>query len=195
LKVREYTYTNSNNTIEFTDECSECGEDIEYKLNSTGLFYEFPDDELIEKYWDAENEKWIIDPSEYGLDSDEIILYTPKLGKDEAILEWATNRVRSGAKLDETFIKFVVWMLPKIPRDTQLADRAIQKAYKEYKSWDIDTFTFMNDVVNNITINPSEKLRVMCPHCSQEATSNVQFPNGIKVLFETQTRVKKFGTR
>jgi hypothetical protein len=56
-------------------------------------------------------------------------------------------------------------------------------------------FTFMNDVIRNITINQSEKLRVECPYCGQEATSTVQFPNGIKVLFEVKSSAKKFGSR
>ena len=193
LKVREYTYFNNQNQIEFTDACSACDEDIEYKLSSEGLFYEFPDDDLIEKYWDGE--KWEIDPQEYDVDHEVVYLYTPKLGKDEVIIDWASNKVRNKQKLDETFIKFLIWLLPKPIKDSQLLERQIQKIYKEYKSWDINMFTFMNDVINNITINPSEQLKTKCPYCGQEATSTVQFPNGIKVLFEAQTTAKKFGSR
>lgn len=193
LKVREYTYSQGQNKVEFTDECSECNTDITYDLTAENLFYEFPDDDLVEKYW--EDGVWKIDPKEYDVDYDPIVLYTPTLGKDEAIIEWATAQVRAKKKLDETFIKFLVWMLPKASKDVQMLDRQIQKLYKEYKNWDINMFSFMNDVINNITINPSEKLRVKCPNCGQEATSTVQFPNGIKVLFETRTTAKKFGSR
>jgi hypothetical protein len=56
-------------------------------------------------------------------------------------------------------------------------------------------FGFMQDVVRNITINPSEKLRQVCPHCGAEVTSNVQFPNGIKAIFNVATKAKKFGSR
>lgn len=193
LKVREYTYSQGQNKIEFTDECSECNTDITYELTAKNLFYEFPDDDLVEKYWC--DGVWKIDPREYDVDHAPITLYTPTLGKDEAIIEWATTQVRAKKKLDETFIKFLVWMLPKASKDAQMLDRQIQKIYKEYKDWDINMFSFMNDVINNITINPSEKLRVKCPNCNQEATSTVQFPNGIKVLFETKTTAKKFGSR
>ena len=41
LKVREYTYAQGQNNIEFEDECSECGTDIHYELKSTSMFYEF----------------------------------------------------------------------------------------------------------------------------------------------------------
>ena len=192
LKVREYTFSNGAN-IEFTDACSECEEDITFKLTSDSLYYEFPDDDLVEKYW--ANGRWEIDPSEYNVDHEPITLYTPKLGKDDAIIEWATNRARNKQKIDETFLKFLVWLLPKPSRDPQMLDRQIQKIYAEYKEWDVDMFEFMDDVINNITINPSEKLRCKCPHCSQEATSQVQFPNGVKVLFKTESKVKKFGSR
>lgn len=193
LKVREYTFTNGESKIEFTDTCSECDEEIVFKLTSDSLFYEFPDDELIEKYWTGE--AWEIDPNEYNVNASQVTLYTPTLAKDEAIIEWATHKIQNKQKIDETFIKFLTWMLPKPSRDIQMLDRQIQKIYKEYKDWNIDMFQFMNDVINNITINPSEQLRTKCPHCSQEATSTVQFPNGIKVLFEVKSNVKKFGSR
>ena len=193
LKVREYTFSKGESKIEFEDSCSECEEDMKYTLTSDSLFYEFPDEDLIEKYWVGG--KWEIDPSEYGVNHDPITLYTPKLGKDDAIIEWATARVRNKQKIDETFLKYLVWLLPKASRDPQMLDRQIQKIYREYKEWDIDMFQFMDDVINNITINPSEKLRCKCPHCGAEATSNVQFPNGIKVLFKTESNIKKFGSR
>lgn len=192
LKVREYTFSNNSN-VEFTDACSECGEDITFKLTSDALFYEFPDEDLVEKYW--VNGRWEIDPSEYNVDHEPITLYTPKLGKDDAIIEWATNRARNEQKFDETFLKFLVWLLPNPSRDPQMLDRQIQKIYNEYKDWSIDMFEFMDDVINNITINQSEKLRCKCPHCGQEATSQVQFPDGVKVLFKTESKVKKFGSR
>ena len=195
LKVREYTYASSQkNTIDFNDDCSECEQDMTFVLNSYSLFYEFPDDVLVEKYWNGS--EWVIDPQEYNVDHDVITLYPPTLGKDEAIINWATEKYRQdNKKPDETFIKFLIWLLPKAVKDAQLLDRQIQNIYKDYKSWSIDLFTFMTDVVNNITINPSEQLRAKCPHCGQEATSTVQFPNGVKVLFEAQTNVKKFGSR
>lgn len=193
LKVREYTFTTGESKIEFTDACSECSEDITYTLTSDNLFYEFPDDDLIEKYWG--DGVWTIDPREYDVEWDPIVLHTPKLGKDEAIIDWATARGRNGQKIDENFIEMLVWMLNKPSKDPQMLDRQIQKIYAEYKSWTVDMHSFMKDVVKNITINPSEKLRQTCPHCSMEATSTVQFPNGIKELFNVGSKVKKFGSR
>lgn len=193
LKVREYTFAQGEAKIEFDDACSECDEDITYALRSDALFYEFPDDEIIEKYWNGS--EWVIDPREYDVDHDPITLYTPKLGKDEAIINWATNKARNKQKLDETFIKFLVWMINKPSKDDQLLDRQIRKCQSDYKAWNIETFEFINDVINNITINPSEKMRCVCPHCGKETVSTVQFPNGVKVLFVTERKAKKFGSR
>jgi hypothetical protein len=193
LKIREVTFVSGEQKIEFEDTCSECEEDLFYTLKSSSLFYEFPDDDLIENYWNGET--WVIDPSDYDLEDPVITLYTPTIGKDQAIIDWATAKVRAGGKIDETFINFLVWMLPKASKDAQMLDRQIQKLYKEYKNWSVDMFSFMQDVVRNITINPSEKLRQVCPHCGAEVTSNVQFPNGIKAIFNVTTKAKKFGSR
>jgi hypothetical protein len=194
LKIREYTFSQGENKVTFTDSCENCGEDIDFSLTSEGLFYEFPDEDLIKKYWNGE--VWYIDPTEYDVAHEPVTLYTPKLGKDQAIIDWAIARQRNNQKIDETFIKFLPWLCSELStKDARLLDQQIQKAYNEYKSWDLDMFHFMDDVINNITINPSEKLRQTCPHCDQEVTSAVQFPSGIKVLFEIKSRAKKFGTR
>lgn len=194
LKVREYTFVTGENKIEYTDTCENCDEDITFTLNSTSLTYEFPDDELIEKYWDGD--KWYIDPQEYDVPAAPVTLYTPKLGKDQAIIDWAIAQARMGKKdLDEGFIKFLVWMISKPSRDPQNFESQVRQAKNTYKSWDIEMHSFMNDVINNITINPSEKLSVKCPYCGAEVTSQVQFPNGVKALFQTAKKAKKFGSR
>lgn len=193
LKVREYTFSTGEAKIEFTDECTECGQEMQYTLTSDALHYEFPDENLVNDYWNGS--EWVINPREYDVDHDPITLYTPTLGKDSAIIEWAVAKQREGGKQpDERFIEMLVWMLDKPSRDLGMLDRQIQKLYKEYKSWDVDMFGFMRDVIKNITINPSENLSMRCPHCGQETISGVQFPNGINTLFGS-SKAKKFGSR
>lgn len=193
LKVREVTFVNGEAKIQFTDSCSECDQEIDYTLTSHGLFYEFPDEDLIDQYWNGM--AWNIDPSEYDVDHEPITLYTPTLGKDHAIIDWATAKMRAEQKLDENFIRFLPWLLNRPAKDMQVFDRQIETLYKQYKGWSITMYEFMDDVIRNITINPSERLRVTCPHCGQEATSTVRFPDGVKVLFKTESKAKKFGSR
>lgn len=193
LKVREITFVNGESKVQFDDACSECDHDITYTLTPDALFYEFPDDELIDKYWDGKT--WNIDPEEYDVSHAPVQLYTPTLGKDQVILDWATAKARANQKLDENFVRFLPWMLSKPAKDMQVLDRQIESLHKEYKSWTIEMFEFMEDVIRNITINPSEQLRTMCPNCGQEAISTVRFPNGIKTLFKAETKAKKFGSR
>ncbi len=193
LKVREYTFSRGEQKIEYTDQCENCEEELVFTLNSASLTYEFPDDDLM-KYWDGK--KWVIDPREYNVDADPITLYPPTLGKDQAIIDWAIARARMGKReLDENFIKFLIWMISKPSRDAQNFDTQVRQAHAVYKSWSLDMHEFMTDVINNITINPSEKLSTKCPHCGAEVTSQVQFPNGVKALFKTESKVKKFGSR
>ncbi len=193
LKVREYTFVHGESKIEYTDQCENCDEDITFTLNSSSLTYEFPDDDIM-KYWDGK--KWTIDPREYDVDADPITLYPPTLGKDQAIIDWAIARARQGKRdIDENFIKFLVWMISKPSRDPQNFETQVRQAQNTYKNWSIDMNSFMNDVVRNVTINPSEKLLTKCPHCGAEVTSQVQFPNGVRALFKTETKAKKFGSR
>jgi hypothetical protein len=192
LKVREYTFSTGEAKIEFEDDCTECGQTLTFELTPSSLHYEFPDEALVESYWNGN--VWEIDPTEYDVEYPPITLYTPKLGKDSMIIDWAVAKQREGGKIDETFIEFLVWMIDKPSKDMNIFDHQIQKIYKEYKNWSVDMFTFMRDVIRNITINPSENLAMRCPHCGQETISGVRFPDGINKLFGAG-KAKKFGTR
>lgn len=192
MKVREATFANGEAKIEFDDECSECHTMLTYNFTAKSLFFEYPDEELIEKYWDGT--KWVVDPREYGANHDPITLYIPKLGKDEAIINWATAKAQARQKVDETFVKYLMWLMPRAYADNVL-DSQITKIYNEYRTWDADTFEFMDDVINNLNVGTSETLTMQCPECGQETHSTVRFPNGIKKLFRTESKVKKFGSR
>lgn len=193
LKVRELTFVKGDTKIEFEDICSECGADLLYNLTSQSLFFDLPDSDLIEKYWDGRC--WNIDPTEYNVESEPIVLYTPKLATDERIIEWATAQARNNKQIDENFVKFLMWLLKNPSRDLNILNRQIEKIYKEYKGWSLEMYEFMEDVIRNITVNPSENLKTKCPHCGGESVSTVRFPNGIKVLFRIETKAKKFGTK
>lgn len=195
LKVRELTFKQGEAKIEFSDTCSECDEEIYYNLNPKSLFYEFPDDEIVNKHWNPSERIWYIDPNDYGLDRSPIRLYIPTLEKDQAILDWGIAKARANKKLDQTFLRFLPWMLSKVPKDAQVLDKFIMDCLQVYKSWDVEMFEFMDEVIRNVTINPSEKLRQVCPHCGEEVVSNVRFPNGVRALFKTEAKHIKFGSR
>jgi hypothetical protein len=195
LKVRELTFKQGEAKIEFSDTCTECDNELFYTLNPKSLFYEFPDDDIVDKHWNVSERIWYIDPKEYGLDKPAVKFYIPTLEKDQAILDWGIARARASKKLDQTFLKFLPWMLSKVPKDAQVLEKFIMEAQQVYKSWDVEMFEFMDDVVRNITINPSEKLRQVCPHCGEEVVSNVRFPNGVRALFKTEAKHTKFGSR
>lgn len=193
LKVRELTFKQGETKIEFEDQCSECGYPLTFELRSDALHYTFPDDELIDKYWDGTC--WNIDPVEYNVEHEPIKLYTPTLGVDERIIDWATIQAQAKQNIDENFVRYLMWMLPNPSRDNNVLMRQIDKIYKEYKGWSIEMFSFMDDVITNLTVDPSDTLRKTCSSCGQEATSTVRFPDGLKVLFHVGGMAKKFGSR
>lgn len=196
LKVREYTFKEGESKVEFKDNCPECDEELTYTLKPNSLFYEFPDNDIVDKYWDPGDRCWYINPKDYGVNRDIVKLYVPTLEKDQAILDWAISKSRSKGKIDNVFLRFLPWMLSKAPKDEEVLNKFIKECEMEYKGWDEDMFEFMDEVVLNITVNPSEKLKQVCPHCGEEVVSNVRFPNGVKVLFkrESESRIH-FGTR
>lgn len=195
LKVQQYTFKTGENKIEFEDDCNECGESLLFTLRPDTLFYEFPDDDVVNNCWNMEKMQWDINPNEYDVVGRPLTLYTPTVGKDNALIQWAYAQNQQGKKLDEVFLKFLPYMLERPIKDMNVLDRKIKEIEKEFKSWSTDMFMFMDEVVRNITINPSEKLRQTCEHCGAEVTSNVQFPNGIRRLFVVQSKHRKFGSR
>ena len=196
LKVREYTFSKGEAKVEFKDTCPECDQELTYTLTPQALAYEFPDNDIVDKHWNSVERAWYIDPKDYDLDRPVVKLYVPTLEKDKAILDWAIAMSRTQKKnLDEVFLRFLPWMLSKAPKDEEVLNKFIHECEVTYKSWDVEMFEFMDEVVRNITINPSEKLRQVCPHCGEEVLSNVRFPDGVKVLFKTESKHKRFGSR
>ena len=149
------------------------------------------------RHWNETERAWYINPREYDVEHDTIKLYVPTLEKDQAILDWAVAQARAKKKIKDTFLKYLPWLLPKAPKDEKVLDKFIKDCELQYDSWDVDMFEFMEDVVNNIQISPSENLKKICPHCGEEVISHVQFPSGqVKYLFKSQTtKHKKFGSR
>ncbi len=197
LLVREYTFRQGEQKIKYTDYCPECDNEIEFELNSQSLMYDFPDEEVM-KYYDREKRCWYIDPAEFGLDDEQPIqLYLPTLEKDAAIKAWWIARMQENRnrKLDQTFMRFVSWLTPKISKDETIAQRQIKELNLKYKSWNTDMFSFMDDVLRNIIVTPSNKLKINCPICGEEVTSNIRFPNSIRDLFNVSGKHGKFGNK
>ena len=195
LKVREYTFSKGEQALEFDEECDECGENVHFVLESSSLFYEFPDQDIVERHWNAEQRFWDIDPREYDVECSPVKFYVPTLQKDAAILRWLYRQNEAGKNIDDVFVKFLPFMLERAPKDDTLLDRMIKDCQSEFKGWNQEEFLFFDEVRRNITLNPTEKLITKCPNCGEEVRSTVRFPNGIKYLFAVQGRHKKFGSK
>lgn len=195
LKVREYTFVNGEQALEFDEECDNCGANVHFVLDPSVLYYEFPDPEVVERNWNQEQHFWDIDPQDYDVDHHKVKFFVPTLQKDTAILQWLYAQNEAGKHLDEVFIKFLPFMLERAPKDATLLDRMIKECQNEYKRWDTDTFLFFDEVRRNITINPTEKLITKCPNCGEEVRSTVRFQNGVKYLFAVQGKHRKFGSK
>ena len=196
LLVREHTFAQGEQTIRYEEECDMCGHELVYTLNSKDLFYEFPDDSVIDRHWNAEERCWIINPRDYDVNGYSTIrLYVPTLEKDEAIIRWAYNQAQHEKVPQEAFVKFLPWLLDRAPKDPTLLDKKIKECRSVFRSWDTNMFVFMEEVLRNVTINPSERLVQKCPNCGEEVSAAVRFPDGIGSLFIVQGGHRKFGTK
>ena len=197
LLIQEYTFRQGEQKIKYTDFCPECDNEIEFELTSQSLMYDFPDEEVM-KYYDRDTRTWNIDPAEFGLEGYEPIqLYIPTIEKDANIKQWVISSLQENRnkKIDQTFLKFANWLAPKISKDETIAKRQIREIEMKYKSWDTNMFSFMDDVIRNIIVTPSNKLTVQCPVCGEEVTSPIRFPNSIRDLFKIQGQYRKFGKK
>lgn len=197
LLIREYSMRTGEKKINYTDYCPECDNEIEFELTSQSLMYDFPDEEVM-KYYDQENGCWYIDPAEFDIEGEQPIqLYLPTLEKDAAIKQWLINRLQENRnrKIDQTFIRFANWLTPKISKDATIAQRQIREIDLKYRSWDEEMFSFMDEVLRNIIVTPSNKLIINCPICGEEVTSNIRFPNSIRDIFDLPSKHRKFGKK
>lgn len=197
LLIREYTFSKGETKIEYTEDCINCNNPVTFQLTSGSLLYDMPDEEVMPMF-DQSSCNWIIDPNEYGLETDEILkLWLPTLEKDINVKQWAMNRYQENPnrELDPVLIRFLPWFLPKISKDDTIAQRQINEFRRKFESWDIDTFNFYNDVITNIMVTPNTRLIQKCPICGEEVTSPIRFPNGASSLFHVESKFKKFGKK
>ena len=194
LLIRQYTFVKGESKIQYTEDCPECDNGVEFILDSTTLQYDLPDPEVMQ-YYDQDECTWRIDPAEYDVNGEPFTLYLPTLEKDANIKAWIIDRLQNNKKVDNVFIKFLPWMAHKISKDTTIAARQIKEFELKFKSMDADMFSFMNDVINNIMVTPSTKLMSKCPTCGEEVSTNIRFPNGVSELFNIKRPGKKFGKK
>jgi len=196
LLIREYTFKQGEGKITYEEDCPECDNPVKFNLTSQSLNYEYPDPELLSMY-DPETRTWHIDPNEYEVESDPIKFYVPTLEKDEAIKKYLVSRYNENRnyKIDQVFLRFLQWMTPKLSKDETIVKRQIKELHAKYKSWNEEEFMFFDEVIKNIMITPDRNLKMTCPVCGEEVTSQMRFPNSVKDLFNVQTRRKKFGSR
>lgn len=197
LLIRNYTMKNGEKKLEFIEDCPNCDVPVTFTLDSMSLMYDLPDEEIM-RYYSPEDRVWMIDPYDFGLDGEEAItLYLPTVEKDANIRAWMIEKLRENqnAKIDPVFIKFLPWLAQKISKDTTLAKGQIRKFETQFKSWDVDMFTFMDSVIRNVTVTPSDRILAVCPSCGEEVTAVIRFPDGISSLFAMGNRHRQFGKK
>ena len=196
LLIREYTFIEGENKLRYEEDCPECDNPIEFELTSSAIMYEFPDEEVI-KYYDVNQRCWMIDPEEFDVNASTVKLYLPTVEKDANIKAWWIDRMQNNPnkKTEQAFLRFLPWLTAKISKDLDVAKKQIKSLESTFKNWDIEMFTFMDEVLRNINVTPKDKLVMKCPICGEEVTAPVRFPNSVSDLFNVPNKHRKFGSK
>ena len=196
LLIREYTFAKGEYKIEFTEECPECENEITFTLTSQSLMYDMPDQDVM-KFYDRETRTWNIDPQLFEVDADPITFYVPTLEREANIKQWGIAKLQENnkKKFDQAFLRFLPWMIKKLSKDTTISSKQVREQETIFRSWDIDTFSFFDEVLRNITVMPSMSLKMECPICGEEVTAQIRFQDSIKSLFSAPAKRSKFGSK
>lgn len=196
LLIRAYTFENGEREISYYEECPNCENEVNFKLTYDALLYDMPDPEIIQ-YYDRDTRSWAIDPTEFDVEGQPMKFYVPTLEKEANIKAWMISRLQENRnyKIDPVLIKFLSWIAPKISKDPEISKRQIKQYKAVFEGWDIDEFSFWNDVIANITVMPSTSIKSTCPSCGEEVTSMIRFQDGVRSLFAVSNRHKKFGSK
>lgn len=201
LLIREYTFEQGEQKVEWTEECLNCEGEIKFVLSSQALQYDTPDPELY-KYYDQETRSWMIDPTEYEVEGDPIVFYNPTLEREANIKAWWIDIIQKNAnggikrkEPDRVFLRFLPWMTERISKDPEIAQKQIRILETKFKDWDIEMFSLADEIIRNIDVEPEKNIIAVCPSCGEEVTSPIRFPNGIASLFNVVNRRKKFGKK
>ena len=197
LLIREYTMKQGENKIEWVEDCINCDSSVTFNLNSQSLMYDMPDPEIM-KYYSVETCSWFINPADFDVEYDEPIeLFLPTLEKDANIKAWMFDKYQQNknAKFDQVFLRFLPWLAKKISKDPKISARQIRELELKFKSWDVEMFSFMDNVLKNIIVTPSMEIKAVCPSCGEEVTSQIRFPDGVGSLFNMGNKFKKFGSK
>ena len=197
LLIREYTFVNGENNIEFYEDCGNCDTPVKFRVESQALMYDIPDEDVM-RYYDSYNRIWTINPAEFGVNYNQFItLYVPTIERDANIKAWLISEYQENEKkkIDPVFIKFLPWLLPKVSKEVSTAKMQIRKAEMTFKSWDKEMFSFMNDVIKNIAVTPQTNISAICESCGEEAVVRLRFPDGVGALFNVVNRRSKFGSK
>lgn len=196
LLIREYSFLNGEAHLKYEEDCPDCDQPVTFELKSDNLIWELPDSDIIQ-YFDPETKSWTIDPREYDVDADPFTLWIPNLEKDANWKAWLIDRTRNqpNKKTEQAFLRFLSWMTPKISRDLDIAKKQIKDLEMKFKNMDAELFSFMDEVIRNITVTLLPKLVTTCPNCGQEVTAQIRFPGKLSDLFAVQNKHRKFGSK
>lgn len=196
LLIRELTFVKGESAYNLTKKCNECDNGVNVPLSSDSMIFKCPDNETVLKHYHEQERLWLVDPTEYNVKGPKVVFYIPTLEKSNALKNWAIDKTRAEEKLNESFLKFLPWLVPNIiPTERKELEKMILEAESTYQSWEEDMFMLMDEVIDNVLVSPERYIVTQCNACGEEVRVPIRFPDGIRSLFIVSSGRPKFSQK
>lgn len=176
LAIQEKTFDEKENRVIINTKCSKKGHTNKVTLSADKLEGNAESEELIEKYYDAENKRYTVQTKSFG----ELHFYPPTLGTMDFVYDYVGTKNREG----QYYNKALMQLLPYLVEDyTDLTEKDIISADTQIKSWDKKKLSLVYRLIEMIKVGVKPTLSYTCSECGSKEETPVRFPDGPKSLF------------
>lgn len=168
FSIRDYTFANYPNEIYGMCNCTECNLENKININSVNTFFFEANEEFIKSY----------NPSfktiHYDLKDGSTLDFTfPKIGVLKAIEKYRKNKIKSGLKVNNNFLKFLSFT----EKNNKLDDTTIHNKITEMLSWSLLKISLLVKLIGMYEKGIVNISKFDCVHCgAKEVSSKFRFP-------------------
>lgn len=187
LAIKDLTFTKSQNILNLDIECPHCGHINKRELDNTILSSRSESDETLEKYYNSEERKYIINTKSYG----QIRMSPPTVGVWSFVLDWGRKMTIENRYWDKAFFQALPFMdidwrdvrTVKDGKGKEDLTKKIREVHLNWKAWDIKKKAIFTKMSESMKIGVDPVIKINCDDCHEEVESPFRFPDGPKSLF------------
>lgn len=179
--IREYTFQSGNN-LALDIKCTECKHEDKVDMLRKNFEF-FGINPKIKPYFNENTRTFIFDTV-----SDTIEIAPPTIGLQKAFTDYIVRETASNREPNISFVKIIPYLLCG---RTSITEEGIDAKVEEFQKMDLNTFQFLNQVVDMMTIG-IEKVSKNCKNCGSGVHTDFRFPNGASGIFVVHDAFDRF---